>query len=156
MNDEVLKFLEEYLKKNDKFVGNGREGECSKYLIVSSDGITPIDYPRLCRIFARHTFLKEITFSSMYINWNILFIDIKFTNFGYYVEVAYDNMNSQLMPVSSVNFFNCLFDNWELKNPLVKAMTKVKFSRMSLVICEIVFIFRLLGVYWWMPRFHCS
>ena len=69
MNEEVLQFLENYLKKNDnKFVGNGREGECSKYLIVSSDGITPIDFTRLCKIFARHSKLFEITFDSMYNN----------------------------------------------------------------------------------------
>ena len=65
MNEEVLQFLENYLNTSDnKFVGGGREGECSKYLIISSDGTTPIDYSRLCRIFARHRFLKEITFDS--------------------------------------------------------------------------------------------
>lgn len=63
MNEEVLQFLENYLNTSDnKFVGNGQE--CSKYLIISSDGTTPIDYPRLCRIFARHRFLTEITFDS--------------------------------------------------------------------------------------------
>ena len=66
MNEEVLQFLENYLEKvEDKFIGKGREGECSKYLIVSSNGTTPIDYARLCKIFARHRFLKEITFDSM-------------------------------------------------------------------------------------------
>ena len=83
-------------------------------------------------------------------------IDIKFTNFGYYAENPVDNMNDMLMPVSFVNFYNCLFDNWELKYPLVKAITKVKFSRM-LLICIYYFItIRLFGVYWWISRFHCT
>ena len=60
-------------------------------------------------------------------------IDIKFTNFGYYSENSRDNMSDELMPVSFVNFYNCLFDNWELKCSLVKAITKLKFSRMLLI-----------------------
>ena len=64
MNEEVLQFLENYLENNNNiFTGSGQE--CSKYLIVSSNGTTPIDYARLCKIFARHSKLAEITFDSM-------------------------------------------------------------------------------------------
>ena len=63
MNEEVLQFLENYLEKVDnRFTCGGQE--CSAILIISSDGTTPIDYSRLCRIFARHAKLTEITFDS--------------------------------------------------------------------------------------------
>ena len=64
MNEEVLQFLENYLEKvEDKFTCGGQD--CSTILIVSSNGTTPIDYARLCKIFARHSKLTEITFDSM-------------------------------------------------------------------------------------------
>ena len=70
----------------------------------------------------------------MFISFTIhsYIIDIKFTNFGH-AEISPADENDVLMPVSFVNFYNCLFDNWEFKYPLVKAITKVKFSRMLLL-----------------------
>ena len=160
MNEEVLQFLENYLKKNDnKFTCGGQD--CSRFLIVSSDGIIPIDFTRLCKIFARHSKLFEITFDSMYNNemniwlFNIFIhiIDINFVNFAqdYYLEnMIKGKIEKKKMTVSSINFFNCRFDNWEFKYQLAgNPISKVKFSRMfffDLKSFELIqLIFRLFG-----------